>query len=122
MPAFHVVHNRHDVCRCCSGAQGLEVVRRVVAGLDTNKRAIVESIGFGSMFHLPDVSDKHRLHSSFGSWLLSIFDAQPSSIVLDQLVRLPVSDETVRGIIGNWHTRCLEKNKIVEVVSRYLRI
>jgi hypothetical protein len=79
----------------------------------------VESIGFGSMFHLPDVSDKH---SSFDCWLLSIFDAQSSSIVLDQLVRLPVSDETVRGIIGNWHTRCLEKNKILEVVSRYLRI
>jgi hypothetical protein len=59
------------------------VVRRVLAGLDNNKRAIVKWIGFRSMFQLPDISDKHI---NFGNWLLSVFDAGTNTIVLDENV------------------------------------
>jgi hypothetical protein len=101
------------------------VVRRVLAGLDNNKRAIVKWIGFRSMFQLPDISDKHI---NFGNWLLSVFDAGTNTIVLDENVRLSVSMKTVRDIngipSGPKHVRdarCIEENKVVNVVSMYLR-
>jgi hypothetical protein len=100
------------------------VVRRVLAGLDNNKRAIVEWIGFHSMFQLPDISDKHI---NFGNWLLLVFDAGTNTIVLDENVRLSVSTETDRDIIGIpsgpkhvRDARCMEENKVVNVVHRYL--
>jgi hypothetical protein len=101
------------------------VVRHVLAGLDNNKREIVEWIGFRSMFQLPDISDKHI---NFDNWMLSEFEAGTNTIVLDENVRLSVSTETVRDIIGIpagpkhvRDARCMEENKVLNVVSRYSR-
>jgi hypothetical protein len=77
------------------------------------------------MFQLLDISDKHI---NFGNWLLSVFDAGTNTIVLDENVRLSVSMKTVRDIngipSGPKHVRdarCIEENKVVNVVSMYLR-
>ncbi|CAL4900109.1 unnamed protein product [Urochloa decumbens] len=111
-------------CRC-GISNPFELVRRVVVGLDVHKREIVQSIGFGPMLEFPLISGDH---SSFGLWLLALFDEETSKIVIDRNLALDVSETSVGDMFGIpaegidvRSIRVTSVERVVEIVSRYLR-
>lgn len=88
-----------------------QCVRDVTSRFDSTKKKIVESIGFGGLLHLPNISSSNH---SFSYWLLRNLKWLSGALCVGENISLTISNEHIGKIIGLNHTGIDVLEKAIE--------
>lgn len=89
-------HLQVDGCKC-GIKPSYASVHKVVNELDSNRREIVQSLGFGGLLDFPNIGDTFK---QFGCWLLGKVDVAGSELVVDDDIRVSLSPDQVGAVFS----------------------